>query len=100
MLAVLEHLTQPETVLKEVHRILRPGGSLVMTWPQSLVDPILGILHKAGMVSHEMESDEHQKRIPLPEILQMLSGIGYEGFVHRRFEFGLNNLLAAGKPGR
>jgi SAM-dependent methyltransferase len=97
MLAVLEHLTQPEVVLKEVNRILRPGGSLVMTWPQSLVDPILGVLHRAGMVSHEMESDEHQKRIPLPDLLQMLSTIGYGEFIHKRFEFGLNNLLVAVK---
>src|ERR1017187_2427116 len=97
MLAVLEHLTQPEIVLKEVNRILRPGGSLVMTWPQSLVDPILGILHKAGMVSREMESDEHQKRIPLPELQKMLSAIGYQDFIHKRFEFGLNNLLVAVK---
>jgi SAM-dependent methyltransferase len=97
MLAVLEHLTRPEIVLKEVNRILRPGGSLVMTWPEGLVDPILEILHRAGMVSNEMESDEHQKRIPLPELLQMLSGVGYQRFFHERFEFGLNNLLVAEK---
>jgi ubiquinone/menaquinone biosynthesis C-methylase UbiE len=98
MLAVLEHLKDPEIVLKEEYRILRPGGSLVLTWPQSLVDPLLGILHWAGLVSKEMESEEHQKRIPLPTLVQILTGIGFQKFYHRRFELGLNNLLVARKP--
>src|SRR5580693_8923272 len=35
MLAVLEHLIKPENVLSEAYRLLRPGGSLIMTWPSS-----------------------------------------------------------------
>ncbi len=97
MLAVLEHLKGPEVVLRETFRILSPGGSLVITWPQSLVDPLLGILHSLRFVSNEMESEEHQERIPLPRLLQMLREIGYKNFVHRRFELGLNNLLVAYK---
>ena len=95
MLAVLEHLVEPEVVLREVHRILAPGGSLILTWPSSMVDPILKVLHGLRLVSDEMESDEHQKRIPVDALEQMLRGIGYQKFLHRRFEFGLNNLMVA-----
>ncbi len=95
MLAVLEHLAQPEPVLREAYRILAPGGSLIMTWPSSAVDPILNILHRLRMVSDEMESDEHQKRIPVPLLQEMLERIGFKSFAHSRFEFGLNNLMAA-----
>lgn len=98
MLAVLEHLPEPEPVLRETFRVLAPAGSLIMTWPQSLVDPILGVLHKIGMVSHEMESDEHQKRIPTPDLIAMLQRIGFTKFNHKRFELGLNNLMVASKP--
>src|ERR1700752_2948948 len=35
MLAVLEHLTEPEKVLREAYRVTAPGGSLIMTWPSS-----------------------------------------------------------------
>ena len=97
MLAVLEHLTEPEPLLREAHRVLAPGGSLIMTWPASAVDSILGVLRKLRLISDEMESDEHQKRIPVEELEQMLERIGFQRFVHRRFELGLNNLLIATK---
>ena len=95
MLAVLEHLTEPEKVLREAHRVLAPGGSLIMTWPSAMVDPILNTLHALHLISDEMESDEHQKRIPVEALQQMLQRIGFQKFVHRRFEFGLNNLMVA-----
>ena len=95
MLAVLEHLTRPEKVLREAYRVVAPGGSLIMTWPSAMVDPILNALHKFHLISDEMESDEHQKRIPVDMLQTMLRGIGFQRFLHRRFEFGLNNLMVA-----
>ncbi len=97
MLAVLEHLPRPEPVLREAHRILAPAGSLIMTWPSSMVDPILKVLHGSGLVSDEMESDEHQKRIPADVLQAMLQRIGFREFLHARFEFGLNNLMVASR---
>jgi SAM-dependent methyltransferase len=95
MLAVLEHLEKPEPVLREAYRILAPGGSLVLTWPSAMVDPILGVLHGFRLVSDEMESDEHQQRIPVEVLQYLLKRIGFREFTHERFEFGLNNLMVA-----
>jgi ubiquinone/menaquinone biosynthesis C-methylase UbiE len=95
MLAVLEHLAQPEPVLREAYRILAPGGSLIMTWPSSAVDPLLKVLHGLRLVSDEMKLDQHQKRIPVSTLQQMLHRIGFSEFVHYTFEFGLNNLMVA-----
>jgi SAM-dependent methyltransferase len=95
MLAVLEHLPKPEPVLREAHRILVPEGSLILTWPSAMVDPILAVLHGTRLVSDEMESDQHQKRIPVEVLQYMLQRIGFRQFLHRRFEFGLNHLMVA-----
>jgi SAM-dependent methyltransferase len=97
MLAVFEHLVQPEVVLREACRILAPSGSLIMTWPAALVDPILNLLHGLHLISDEMESDEHQKRRPVSEVRQMLTRAGFRDAFHRTFELGLNNLIVATK---
>ena len=99
MLAVFEHLPQPEKVLCEAYRILSPGGSLILTWPSSLVDPMLAVLRAGRLISHEMESDAHQRRIPVKDLRQTLEGIGFSGLLHRYFEFGLNHLLVAARTG-
>ncbi|HEY6128392.1 MAG TPA: class I SAM-dependent methyltransferase [Candidatus Acidoferrum sp.] len=95
MLAVFEHLVEPDSVLREAFRILAPGGSLIMTWPAAMVDPILNVLHTFHLVSDEMESDEHQKRIPVGEVQRLLERVGFREFHHKKFELGLNNLMVA-----
>jgi SAM-dependent methyltransferase len=97
MLAVLEHLPDPAPVLREAHRILAPGGSLIMTWPSEMVDPLLKVLYALGLISDEMESNEHQKRIPVEALRAMLQQIGFKEFHHERFELGLNNLMVASR---
>jgi hypothetical protein len=66
-----------------------------MTWPSSAVDPILAVLRGTGLVSSEMESDQHQKRIPVEALEATLRRIGFREFIHKRFELGLNNLMVA-----
>jgi hypothetical protein len=42
-----------------------------------------------------MESDEHQKRIPVGEVQRLLERVGFREFHHKKFELGLNNLMVA-----
>jgi len=95
MLAVFEHLVQPELVLREAFRILVAGGSLIMTWPAAMVDPILNVLHTLHLVSDEMESDEHQKRIRSAKCNACWGMPASGNFTTRKFELGLNNLMVA-----
>lgn len=97
MLAVLEHLAQPVPVLTEAYRILRPQGTLVMTWPSTAVDPILEVLTRVGLVNHELGFEQHQPRIPKETLKEMLGEIGFMRFEDGKFEIGLNNWLVAHK---
>src|ERR1017187_10229717 len=91
MLAVLEHLTQPAQVLAEAYRILRPQGTLIMTWPSPAVDPLLEVLTRLKVVNHELGFDQHQPRIPKKKLKEMLQEIGFTHFEDGTFEMGLNN---------
>jgi SAM-dependent methyltransferase len=97
MLAVLEHLVKPDRVLAEAFRVLRPGGSLILTWPSSAVDPILWVLTRIGVVHDELGFEQHQKRIPPEKLEEMLRGIGFSRTEKGKFEIGLNNWLVAYK---
>jgi SAM-dependent methyltransferase len=97
MLAVLEHLEAPRGVLEEAHRVLRPGGTLIMTWPSSAVDPLLEVLTRVGLVHAELGFDQHQPRIPRRRLRAMLEDIGFAPIVMGTFELGLNNWLVAHK---
>jgi len=57
----------------------------------------LNVMHGFHLISDEMESDEHQKRLPVNEVRKMLERVGYGELRHRTFELGLNNLMVAAK---
>ncbi len=98
LLAVLEHLENPRVVFQEAHRILVPGGSLIVTWPSALVDPLLDVLMALHMVSRATEADKHQPRKSANHWVQLVKTMEFEEVTHRTFEFGLNNLLVARRP--
>ena len=98
LLAVLEHLPDPQPVLGDTLRILAPGGSLVMTWPSAAVDPMLWVLTRVGLVKDELGFDQHQPRFPVAVLRDTLRRIGFGRIDHGTFELGLNNWLVARKP--
>jgi ubiquinone/menaquinone biosynthesis C-methylase UbiE len=98
MLAVLEHLADPTPTLRDAFRILAPGGSLILTWPSQVVDPVLRLLGRVRIVGEAMEAEQHQRRIPLRDLQTLLQQIGFRIVLHRTFELGLNHLLIASKP--
>jgi SAM-dependent methyltransferase len=98
MLAVFEHL-QPAVLtklLREVHRVLRHGGTYVMTTPAHWADTILNSMARLGLVSRE-EVDEHQIPYPTDQAVLMLAGAGFDAALirHGTFEAGLNRWVTA-----
>jgi 2-polyprenyl-3-methyl-5-hydroxy-6-metoxy-1,4-benzoquinol methylase len=93
MAAVIEHLPigKIHLVLTRCYQLLKPGGRLIMTIPSHLVDPILHMMIKMGIIDG-IDLEAHTgfrwgmlKRICNPNEFQLM--------VHKHFEFGLNHLI-------
>ncbi len=64
---VIEHINEDETVLAELHRTLRPGGSLLLTVPQ----------HPFLWSEYDVRA-HHVRRYTAGELRQKLTHAGYE----------------------
>jgi len=93
MLAVVEHLAPNSlvTLFQEVHRVLRPGGRLIITTPAAWSDGLLHRMARLGLVSED-EINEHVYVYTLPLLGWYFGRAGFEmtkvkfGY----FEFNLN----------
>jgi SAM-dependent methyltransferase len=91
MLAVLEHLERAMDVLAEVHRVLKSGGSLVLTVPSHAAKPVLEFLaFRLGVVSPE-EIADHKRYWNRPELAAAATQSGFELAAHEYFQLGFNN---------
>jgi len=101
MLAVLEHLERPAAVLREVERLLRPGGVLVLTVPSRYAKPVLEFLaFRLGVVSAD-EIRDHKtyfNREDLVRLFQNFEQLRIER--HRYFQWRFNNYLVCRKNAR
>lgn len=100
LLAVIEHL-DPEglvQLLEEIHRILKPGGMLILTTPNAWTDPLLKWMARVNLVSQE-EIDEHTFAYTLPLLGWYFgrSGFQKQGMEFGTFEAGMNLWVRAQK---
>jgi SAM-dependent methyltransferase len=93
LLAVVEHLDPKSLVqlFRQCHRVLTPGGALILTTPAAWSAGLLRWMARAGLVSKE-EIDEHVYAYTLPLIGWYFGSAGFEmGSVRfGYFELGLN----------
>lgn len=95
MLAVLEHLEQPEAILREIHRILTPGGQLVLTVPSKSARPVLEFLvFRIGMIS-STEIADHKTYYDRDSLTRVLESAGFVLLKHQYFQLGMNNFCVA-----
>jgi len=90
MFAVLEHLVYPEEILKEIKRILRPGGSLLLTAPSPLAKPILEFLAFTLHAIDEESIHDHKRYLSAKKISELLLRAEFLNVKSYYFEFGCN----------
>jgi len=96
LLAVLEHLEYPNRILKECHRILKPGGNLILTTPTPFSRPILEFLSFKLNVVSPIEIADHKNYFNSIQLTNILKKeCGFENVIAKTFQFGLNNFVVA-----
>lgn len=76
--AVIEHIPDPEQMMKEAGRILRPNGLIILTSPDPFWERV------ATMVGH-LHDGQHHSVMNLQEIASLLEDIGYQIVEKKKF---------------
>lgn len=98
-LAVLEHLDKPQFHLEQIYRIMKPGGTLLLTTPSPSAKPVLEFLaFKLHILSAE-EIHDHKNYFNSHDLRRMLGAAGFlpEKIKANTFLIGFNNIVVCTK---
>jgi len=96
-LANLEHLNYPENVLKEIYRVLKPGGLLLLTTPTIFSRPVLEFMAFKLKLINKEEITDHKKYFTKKELEKYCREFGFSHWKYKYFQFFMNGLLIAKK---
>ena len=98
MLAVLEHIEQEQQILREIHRVLVPGGKLILTVPSVWSQPILEFLAYKLKIVSEAEIRDHKRYYNRKKLKKVLTkDNSFQEFNHQYFQLGMNNFCTVNK---
>ncbi len=92
LLAVIEHIEDRPGLLRNLGRMLAPGGRIVITTPRPLAGPIHLAGAKLGLFSLEA-GEEHGHLIGKREMARLAAEAGFTVKLYRSFLLGLNQLF-------
>lgn len=95
--AVLEHLSDSNTALEEMYRVLKKGGYLFLTTPSPYAKPVLEFLCYTLKLIDEKEIRDHKHYFSRNELKKLFTKLGYEKIQISPFQFGLNTIAVCKK---
>jgi len=91
-LAVIEHVNDPENLLKKFKSVLKNDGKIVLTTPTPSVDWIHDVGSKLGLFSSHA-NEEHEQLIDYKSMNVYASNVGLKVDNYKKFLFGANQLF-------
>ena len=91
MLAVLEHLSDPVNMVKEIERVLKNDGRLVITVPGKAAQHVLEFLSYRLKIVNSDEKRDHKKYYNCDELKKLFYQTGMIMEYHGYFQMGMNN---------
>jgi len=73
-LETIEHMPYPQTFIKELYRVLKPGGELILSTPNVLWEPV----HWFAAVTGIHHSEGPHRFIPRKKLLKFLRKAGFK----------------------
>jgi len=98
-LAVIEHVADPAGMLQRFKSMLKPGGHIVLTTPNPLLDAAHGLGARIGLFGEEAHQ-EHVSLLNSASIRDLARIVDLELSVYHRFLFGANQLVVLAQFGR
>jgi ubiquinone/menaquinone biosynthesis C-methylase UbiE len=92
MLAVLEHVEHEKSILKEIHRVLKDNGKLILTVPSVWSQPVLEFLAYRLKIVSESEIRDHKRYYDRQKLRKVLvEETNFQEFRHQYFQCWMNN---------
>lgn len=97
MIAVLEHLDEPEAIFCEAYRVLKSKGKFILTSPSKMAKPILEFMAFKLKIISANEIKDHKYYYCKTEVNELFKKNKFTNMRFKWFQFGMNQIFIGEK---